>query len=150
MFFKLQKVFINQYSIWKKTFKTIHKLSCFVGHPVLLITSRHKLRQALILNFFFWAWNFCDVWSWYTQLGTFEFYGESAFSVFCWTLYSLVSDWLITFFALNGIWNKKIRLICGSSIYLDFIIVPCNVNAPYLSIQTYPKWHFLKELYSYR
>ena len=31
---KLQKVFINQYSIWKKTFKTILQLSCFVGHPV--------------------------------------------------------------------------------------------------------------------
>ena len=30
----MQKVFINQYSIWKKTFKTIHQLSCFVGHPV--------------------------------------------------------------------------------------------------------------------
>ena len=33
-FFKqnnLQKVLINQYSIWQKTFKTIYQLSCFVG-----------------------------------------------------------------------------------------------------------------------
>ena len=27
---------INElYKLWKKTFKTIHKLSCFVGHPVV-------------------------------------------------------------------------------------------------------------------
>ena len=30
----MQKIFNIQYSIWKKTFKTIQQLSCFVGHPV--------------------------------------------------------------------------------------------------------------------
>ena len=30
----MQKVFNIQYDIWKKTFKTFQKLSCFVGHPV--------------------------------------------------------------------------------------------------------------------
>ena len=29
-----KKVFNIQNSVWKKTFKTIHQLSCFVGHPV--------------------------------------------------------------------------------------------------------------------
>ena len=31
---KLQQVFNILQSIWKKTFKTVHQLSCFVGHPV--------------------------------------------------------------------------------------------------------------------
>ena len=28
------KKFLIFNSIWKKTFKTIHQLSCFLGHPV--------------------------------------------------------------------------------------------------------------------
>ena len=30
----MQKDFNIQYNIWKKTFKTIQQLKCFVGHPV--------------------------------------------------------------------------------------------------------------------
>ena len=35
--FSLLKFFNILHSMWKKTFKTIHPLSCFVGHPVLYV-----------------------------------------------------------------------------------------------------------------
>ena len=30
--------------MWKKTFKTIRQLSCFVGHPVLAVTMGYKAK----------------------------------------------------------------------------------------------------------
>ena len=41
---KLQKVFNILYSIWKKTFKNMYQLSCFVGHTYLIyLKSKSKL-----------------------------------------------------------------------------------------------------------
>ena len=36
-FFKKEINCKKSYSMWKKTFTTIHQLSCFVGHPVSII-----------------------------------------------------------------------------------------------------------------
>ena len=52
---ELQKVFNIKYSVWKKTFKNIHQLSCFVGHPVpavflVLLTVENKLKFEIILE----------------------------------------------------------------------------------------------------
>ena len=40
--------------MWKKTFKTIHQLSCFVGHPVYTCIFRtFKLEKLVILKYLF-------------------------------------------------------------------------------------------------
>ena len=48
----MEKVFNIQYNIWKKTFKTIQLLLCFVGHPV--ISLRHSNLMSIIM---IWPWN---------------------------------------------------------------------------------------------
>ena len=57
--------------LWKKTFKTIHQLSCFVGHPVHnRITSRiftvFMFRHQIKLIVFFSSINYSNVWK-YTE-----------------------------------------------------------------------------------
>ena len=36
--------------LWKKTFKTIHQLSCFVGHPVLEIKTTFILLNSSVIR----------------------------------------------------------------------------------------------------
>ena len=68
---KLQKVFNILYSVWKKTFKPFHQLSCFEGHPVVvceLTLQKTRLQPKHWLEFIF---KFAYAYDFFNQISRF-------------------------------------------------------------------------------